>query len=120
MKISNYETRGEAAFYDSVANQTPLVSVAQAKKWSDELFGGGINTLYIKSLNDTYYRLRHGDNIEAIIAAIFEEEWSNCIVAMPEEAAEEISADDVACNDEIKNIVRQELKDILTKLQMLL
>lgn len=56
MKKENLIIRANLAFYDSVAAGEPLTSPAQSVAWVNSLADKGVETLFVLTNNDKYYR----------------------------------------------------------------
>lgn len=121
--MKNYELRGTTAYYDSLVNQTPLLSSSQAHKWFEELRKKhGVETLYIRTINNKYYCRTAGGEITAITKEDFESAWINC--EKQESVRQEdarITKDVEHVTDErenIKHVISEEIENIIAKIRL--
>lgn len=121
--MKNYELRGTTAYYDSLVNQTPLLSSSQAHKWYEELRKKhGVETLYIKTINNKFYCQTAGNEITAVAQEDFEKTWNNCEQpnsvqqkAVPPSKEIEQVADD---RENIKRVISEEIENIIAKIRL--
>lgn len=123
--MKNYEIRGKSAFYDSVANETPLCNASQARKWLEEINKEhGVETLYIKTVNNSYYKHSVNCEIKAITMNEFQSEWESCKqnFALQDKAANNNGAGNILQGtnerENIKQMIVDEIEAIVAKIKL--
>jgi len=79
--MKKFEIFSNVAFYDCVANNDILTSVAQSIKWSDEARKKGVDMLYISSKDDTAFKVCNGSAIVPIKKDLYASEYAKCVTA---------------------------------------
>ncbi len=120
--MKNYEIIGNIAFYDSIKENDLLTSVARAKKWSIEAHKNGINSLYIKALGNTSYKIEYGENLVPIRTEHYDSEYQKnkcaCKLELNKDIADnnkistiDIANDQIADNEVKLNLLKNESFD---------
>lgn len=89
--MKKFEIFGNVAFYDCVANNDTLTSVAQSVKWSGEVHKKGADTLYISSKDDVAFKVEYGSAIVPIKKDLYDSEYARCCTEKEASQAETVS-----------------------------
>lgn len=123
--MKNYEIRGKSAFYDSVANQTPLFNAAQSKKWLDGIKKEHeVETLYIRTVKNSYYKQSNNGEIKAISLNDFQSEWENCRqsnVMQNNDVKSDNTVDyeqGMTEREKLKRMINDEIESIVAKIRL--
>ena len=104
------EIYDKIAFYDCVANNDILTSVAQSVKWSNEAHKSGANALYISSKDNTAFKIEYGNVISPIKKELYDSEYvkytaSKAIVSDVNNVANNVA------NVDSKNTIKEAAKN---------
>ena len=108
--MKKMEIYDKIAFYDCVANNDILTSVAQSVKWSNEAHKSGANALYISSKDNTAFKIEYGNVISPIKKELYDSEYvkytaSKAIVSDVNNVANNVA------NVDSKNTIKEAAKN---------